>query len=162
MTLASPQRSRKPSPSDCPSKSPCPTTATATSPLLPKGFWSPSPLVSPEGREVVQPRAGHPRDVVVSATRLDDRPDLDTIEHLDFDPVVPCEARIRGGLHGGRADVLIVGQCPGCAATKRNLRRYGMCWRHWRKAKSVELFCEACGHKDVMAGGFFRIVEVLR
>lgn len=113
-------------------------------------------------REVVQTRAGHPRDVVVSATRLDDRPDLDTIEHLDFDPVVPCEARIRGGLHGGRADVLIVGQCPGCAATKRNLRRYGMCWRHWRKAKSVELTCEACGHKDVMAGGFFRIVEVLR
>ena len=31
------------------------------------------------------------RDVVVSATRLDDRPDLDTIEHLDFAHAIPCE-----------------------------------------------------------------------
>lgn len=42
-------------------------------------------------REVVQPRAGHPRDVVVSATRLDEHTDLQVIEHLDFDPAIPCE-----------------------------------------------------------------------
>lgn len=42
-------------------------------------------------REIVQPRAGHPRDVVVSATRLDEHTDLQVIEHLDFDPAIPCE-----------------------------------------------------------------------
>lgn len=47
-------------------------------------------------REIGQSRAGHPRDVVVSATRLDDRPDLDTIEHLDFEAVIPCECSPEG------------------------------------------------------------------
>lgn len=41
-------------------------------------------------REVVRPRAGHPRDVMVSATRLDEHTDLQVIEHLDFDPAIPC------------------------------------------------------------------------
>lgn len=27
---------------------------------------------------------------MVSATRLDERTDLQTIEHLDFDPAIPC------------------------------------------------------------------------
>ena len=101
------------------------------------------------------------RDVVVSATRLDDRPDLASITHLDFEPFIPCMARTRGAEHGAPADALIVGQCPSCRATKMALRRYGICWRHWGRGKRQRLFCEACGHRDVYSGGFFRIVEVL-
>ena len=87
--------------------------------------------------------------------------DLTTIEHLDFDPTVPCEAGTeKGGKHGAPADVLIVGQCPGCG--RGSPRRYGSCWRHWRQAERKMLDCQACGHRDFMGGGFFRIVEVLR
>lgn len=84
--------------------------------------------------------------------------DLTTIEHLDFDPTIPCEANVKSGCDTP-ADVLIVGQCPGCGVG--GSRRYGICWPHWHQGRGKHLHCEACGHRAPMCGGFFRIVEVL-
>lgn len=85
-------------------------------------------------REVVQPRAGHPRDVMVSATRLDEHTDLQAIEHLDFDPAIPCGCWDYDDL-GERcprtADVIVEDvPCPHCIGRSSRARWLcsDVCW----------------------------------
>ena len=99
-------------------------------------------------REVVQPRAGHPRDVVVSATRLDEHTDLQAIEHLDFDPAIPCGCWDYDDL-GERcprtADVIVEDvPCPHCIG--RSSRERWLCSDVcWTEMAELGTECATCG-----------------
>lgn len=112
-------------------------------------------------REVVQPRAGHPRDVMVSATRLDDRPDLTAIEHLDFEPTIPCvnpaDSPWRDCPHENPADYIVRARLA-CIAIKSA----GVCWSCWIACKDAELCCCGAHLTIVSRDEALEIVEVLR
>lgn len=99
-------------------------------------------------REVVQPRSGHPRDVMVSATRLDEHTDLQAIEHLDFDPAIPCGCWDYDDL-GERcprtADVIVEDvPCPHCIG--RSSRARWLCSDVcWTEMAELGTECATCG-----------------
>lgn len=83
-------------------------------------------------REIVQPRAGHPRDVMVKAlTRLEEHTDLQAIEHLDFDPAIPCECRPDDGFDpcDREADLIVRDwPCSTCGLTDGPWPCASQCW----------------------------------
>lgn len=106
------------------------------------GFTTSSSYVP---REVVQPRAGHRRDVMVSATRLHEHADLQTIEHLDFDPEIPCGCWDDGvGEQCPRtADVIVEDvHCPHCSAETSRWVCSDVCWAEMAE---IGTECATCG-----------------
>lgn len=95
------------------------------------------------------------RDVVVSATRLDDHPDLTTIEHLDFTPDLPCEHPVHpSGIAGhegpGWALIEIIHSCG------EGQRRI-ICKGGWLVAGIRGTRCQAC-HEHLSREQSWRII----
>ena len=95
------------------------------------------------------------RNVVVSATRLDDHPDLTTIEHLDFDPEIPCDhPQHPSGLYGhdgpGWALIEVIHPCF------EGLRRI-ICEGGWANACIAGTLCPVC-HKHLSREQTWRII----
>lgn len=105
-------------------------------------------------REVVQPRAGHPRDVVVSATRLDEHTDLQAIEHLDFDPAIGCECTLPDDPPCDNLAELILQDtpCTSCGVDDGRWLCSLQCWDEMRDgdegAPGVICVCGAWFHRD--------------
>ena len=107
-------------------------------------------------REVVQPRAGRPRDVVVSATRLDEHTDLQAIEHLDFEQAKACEHSNHEALHEDEpASYLAEDWCAHCDAAGQFL----LCHSGLVSLLTNHTKCRSCGGRN---RGTTRIVQVLR
>lgn len=85
--------------------------------------------------------------------------DTDTIDHLDFQTAIPCEAKTKRGTCDTPADILVVGGCPACGV--HSPRKHGVCWPHWHAGARRLIDCVSCGHTDFLCGGFFKIAEVL-
>ena len=88
------------------------------------------------------------RDVMVSATRLDEHTDLQAIEHLDFDPAIPCGCWDYDDL-GERcprtADVIVEDvPCPHCIG--RSSRARWLCSDVcWTEMAELGTECATCG-----------------
>ena len=69
--------------------------------------------------------------------------DLSVIEHLDFDPVLPCEYSHHAKFHvpDDPAAFVVDGGCLQCG----DKRRFLMCRSGWDDMCSAVIFCETCG-----------------
>lgn len=118
---------------------------TNPSPIPGSGYLTPHRLVG-------NARAS---DVMVSATRIDT--DLQTIEHLDFEPVIPCGHGQHATHHAGdEPAAYIVESICFCEVS-----RYPLCSEGWRLAGMRGVRCPDCGLRATR-DAMMRIVEVLR
>lgn len=120
------------------------------------GSCSPHRLVG--DARIGQPRAGHLPDVMVSATRLDERVDVQTIEHLDFP--VACEHTEHHQRHpeGESAAYIVTRSRPcGCPGGRN---RYALCHSGWRLMGRGHVRCIVCGAESAR-DDVIHIVEVL-
>lgn len=121
------------------------------------GFTTSSSYVP---REVVQPRAGHPRDVMVSATRIDEATDLHVIEHLDFAHEPPCEFLECDYGHPKADVVILILGCPNCGA--EGLPPMLMCRKDWDDfVRADGGVCDSCGQTSKPLSTAMRVVRWL-
>ena len=70
---------------------------------------------------------------------------LSVIEHLDFDPVLPCEYSGHAEFHvpDDPAAFVVDGNCSHCGYA----RRYLICRSGWEDLWDAEIFCDECGFR---------------
>ena len=77
------------------------------------------------------------------------RPDVGTIEHLDFEPTIPCEHSEHGERHADEPAMFLVRRhaCPMCG---RAANTYALCLYGWEYLGRVNVRCTrsrgGCGY----------------
>ena len=79
------------------------------------------------------------------------RPDVAAIEHLDFEPTIPCEHSAHAARHADEPAMFLVGRdaCPRCG---RSAKTYALCLSGWELMGRVGIRCPphrgGCGYES--------------
>lgn len=115
-----------------------------------------SPRVETSHHVVTSARDSAPVVAPSPVTTPDAMMSLTAIEHLDFEPEVPCDGAWDGELCQNAAFGVVVALCRGCREGGRSF----ICRRCWAECQSVGWLCPSCDRP--CEPRFIRLVVTIR
>lgn len=115
-----------------------------------------SPRVETSHHVVTSARDSAPVVAPSPVTTPDAMMSLTAIEHLDFEPEVPCDGSLDGELCQCAAFGVVVALCRGCREGGRSF----ICRRCWAECQSVGWLCPSCDRP--CEPRFIRLVVTIR